>query len=99
MDSTLLTAASFLARWEEAEGETPEGFTLVHEGEWGQEHKDQYKETVYRHDETGRFFEVLENRRGSPWSDWDWDYGDPDCYEVVPEVQTVTVYVVKKVPQ
>lgn len=73
----------------------PEGFTQVLEGEWTQEHKDQFREDVYRHDATGRFFEVTTSRRGAYWSDW--DYCDATVVEVYPVTKTVTAYVQKKV--
>lgn len=92
--SVALTATTFLALWQAADCEAPDGFTQVHQSDWEQDMKDQTRETVYRHDESGRFFEVYENRRGAYWSDW--DYGEPGCQEVVPETRTVTVYVTRK---
>ena len=75
---------------EEHDGEHPD-LELVEEGDWEQEHKDQYRSDVYRHTPTGRFVAITQNRRGAYWSDW--DYGDSDISEVVPEVVTITRYV------
>ncbi|AVQ80737.1 hypothetical protein [Variovorax sp. PMC12] len=74
----------------EAQDQGHDDLTMVQEGEWEQESKDQYCSTVYRHEPTGRFVEITQNRRGAYWSDW--DYGDPDICEVVPRTKTVTVY-------
>lgn len=89
-----MTPKEFLTLLEDNDDETPEGFSLVKEGEWEQESKDQYKANVYLQIDSGRFFEVTENRRGAYWSDW--DYGDSDCTEVWPVTVTTTEYVGKK---
>lgn len=81
----------------EAQDQEHDDLEEVESGDWEQEHKDQYRTDVYRHKPTGRFVAITQNRRGCYWSDW--DYGDPDIYEVVPEVVTVTRYVpVPKAP-
>lgn len=94
MDTKQMTPAEFLKLLEENDGEAPEGFTLVEEGEWEQEHKDQYKTSVFKSDTSGQFFAVTDSRRGAYWSDW--DYGDSHCCEVWPHQVTTTQYLSKK---
>lgn len=73
----------------------PEGFTIVSEGEWEQEHKYQTKVTVYSFtdNDATQFFEVTQGRTGACYSDW--DYLDQSIMEVVPTVVTKTIYVKK----
>lgn len=74
----------------EAQDQEHDDLEEVESGDWEQEHKDQYRTDVYRHKPTGRFVAITQNRRGSYWTDW--DYGDPDIYEVAPKVVAVTKY-------
>lgn len=89
MTNQTLDLKALLKAHEAHDGEHPD-LKCVQEGDWEQEHKDQYRSDVYKHTPTGRFVEITQNRRGSYWSDW--DYGDSDISEVVPERVTVTRY-------
>lgn len=87
-----MTAKEFLALWLENDQETPEGWEEVESGDWIADYKYQNQESVYFKD--GQYFCVVQTRSGSPFSDY--NYEDPECFEVVPEVVETVTYKVKK---
>ena len=65
---------------------------VVEDGEWTQDHKYQYKESVVKHIPTGKFYLYGVSRSGSPFTDWyySYEYGDyPDLCEVTQEGRTI----------
>ena len=65
---------------------------VVEDGEWTQDHKYQYKESVVKHIPTGKFYQYGVSRAGSPFTDWgySYEYGDyPDLCEVTQEERTI----------
>ncbi|QQK87903.1 hypothetical protein pSalSNUABM01_034 [Salmonella phage pSal-SNUABM-01] len=76
----------------ELEGD--EGIILVHEGDWINEGKYEHQETVYADAEKTVFCSVIYGRSGSYFTDW--EYLDPQFYEVEPKVISKTIYVGKK---
>jgi hypothetical protein len=93
----MLTAEEFLKLWKDEDcaysGE-PEGWEVVEETDWTQDHKYQYQETTYHKD--GQYFSVTQSRSGSYHTDW--YYNDPECFEVErhEEVKVVVTYKLKK---
>lgn len=77
--------------------ECPEdvGFEFISEGDWSDDGKYQHAETIYRDNETGKYYSYYLCRSGSYFTDW--DYQIPDTmFEVVPvEVKTITYKAVK----
>jgi len=55
-----------------------EGFEIIEEGDWEQEHKDQYASHIVKLDD--QYFSVNESRSGSYHTDW--YYGDTDIVPV-----------------
>jgi len=74
------------------EDDAPEGFEIIEEGDWVQDHKYQCREIVFKFEE--KCYSLNESRSGSYHSDWYYesdDWGDEvDAYEVEP-VETKTV--------
>lgn len=66
-----------------------DGWDIVEEGDFTQDHKYQYCTNVIRHIESGRCFEVSCSRSGSYHTDWYYTY-DSDPVEVK-QVEKVTV--------
>lgn len=62
----------------------------VDKGEWVSEYKDETRTQIYRHVPSGRFFAAYDSRRGSYWSDY--EYEDTEAYEVRAVQVTVTQY-------
>lgn len=69
-------------------------WVIVEQGDWISEGKYENRAAVYKHQETGRFFEVRDSRSGSYYSDYYWN--DPEAVEVIAQQVTVTQYVVKQ---
>lgn len=69
----------------------PEGFELVDEGEWTQEHKYQSAEQIVKHTLTGRHFCLSRSRCGSYHTDW--YYSRTLITEVVKVEKTIVVTV------
>lgn len=66
-----------------------DGWDIVEEGDFTQDHKYQYCTNIIRHIESGRCFEVSCSRSGSYHTDWYYTY-DNDPFEVK-QVEKVTV--------
>jgi hypothetical protein len=84
---------SFLTRYREQDNEFYEvenGIKLVQSGDWQDEGKYSYRSDTYQHVATGRFFAISKSRSGSYFTDY--DYGDPDIFEVYPHVVTRIEY-------
>lgn len=62
----------------------------INSGEWVAEHKDERQSTVYKHVPTSRLFQVDSSRRGSYWTDY--EYEEPEVFEVRAVEVTVTQY-------
>lgn len=65
---------------------------VVEDGEWTQDHKYQYKESVVKHIPTGKFYQYEVSRSGSPFTDWYYSYEDgdyPTLCEVVQKERTI----------
>lgn len=71
----------------------PEGFTLVVEGNWSQEHKQQYAEHIVMHSPSGRHFSLEQARSGSYHSDWYYEETYVDEVQKVTETVVVTKWV------
>lgn len=63
---------------------------IIHESEWEQDHKSQYKLIVFEKDE--KFYSVTAGRSGSPFSDWYYDWEHQSTFECaeVHEVEITT---------
>jgi hypothetical protein len=66
----------------------------VQVGEWEVDHKYESQSTVYRHIPSGRYFDVIQTRSGSYYSDY--EYLDSVVYEVQPVEYKAIKYVVVK---
>lgn len=66
---------------------------LVEDGDWTQEHKYQYKESIYKDRKHNVFICINESRAGSYHSDW--YYGDPDISIVEKSERVVTKTVIE----
>jgi hypothetical protein len=64
----------------------PEVIEIIQEGDWKQEHKYQYSETIVKFED--KYYSVNQSRSGSYHSDW--YYNDPDVYEVERKEEIVT---------
>jgi hypothetical protein len=53
-----------------------EGLTLIEDGEWVSEGKYDYRESIIRDDNTGKFYNVGEGRSGSYFTDYYYDSED-----------------------
>lgn len=73
------------------EYELGEGWECVDDGEWEQNHKSQYNETIVKHTASGRHFRLARCRSGSYHSNW--YYSETDITEVHKVTKTVTVEV------
>ena len=60
---------------------------VVEEGDWTQDYKYQYSETIVKDDE-GNHFMLSNSRSGSPFTDW--EYGEPSITQVVPKVKVIS---------
>jgi len=81
----------------DGEPEYEDNCKIVRDGEWQQDGKRQTCDTVYRlkdADGDEQFFMVSACRTGSPFTDW--EYEEPDFYQVVPKIITKTIYKVIK---
>lgn len=67
----------------------PEGFNVVEEGDWTQEHKYQNAEHIVLHVASGRHFILNQGRSGSYHSDW--YYSETYLTEVKQVTETVVV--------
>lgn len=85
-----MKASEFLQIYTDHDGEPD--YEVVEEGDWINEGKYQSAEIVYKVGD--QFFCVVLSRSGSYFSDY--DYLEPDCYEVEPVVITKTEYRVKQ---
>lgn len=63
-----------------------EELVIAEQGDWQQVYKYQHKYTICEYND--RFFEVFEQRSGSPFTDW--DYLNPFIREVVRKEKVVT---------
>jgi hypothetical protein len=86
-----MNAKDILKLWEECDGEldktTP--LSLEEEGEWTQDYKYQNLTTIVKHVETDTFWAIHQSRSGSYHTDW--YYNDPDCNQVKPVEETITI--------
>lgn len=73
-----------------------DGWELVEDDEWTQDHKYQHSWRVIKHTESGRCFSLNASRSGSYHTDWyySWD----DMAEVKAETKEVTTTVTEWVP-
>lgn len=78
-------------------GEDHEDFELIEESEWTQDYKYQNMDVIVKHIPTGKFYEGGVSRSGSPFTDWEYDYGDCTLYEVKRVTETITREVWKAV--
>jgi len=82
-----MTVEEFLTAYEAAGqclDELPSEFTVVEEGAWSQEHKNQFAQhIVMAH---GKFFCISESRSGSYHTDWYYD--EPTIQEVTRHEET-----------
>ena len=69
------------------EDDLPEEFTPVDGGGWTQDCKYQHCSCVYKHEPTGRHFQIDNSRSGSYHTDW--YYSTPTVSEVTPVTKTV----------
>jgi hypothetical protein len=69
-----------------SEGDSEGDLTLVDEGDWRDEGKYSFKDYVFRHDPTGKHFQVSDSRTGSYYSDYFYESTDwpefVECHEV-----------------
>jgi hypothetical protein len=66
----------------------PETYKVIKEGDWINEHKYQYQETIISYQ--NKLYCICQSRSGSYWSDY--EYNDPEAYEVEPHEVTVIEY-------
>ena len=67
---------------------------LIEEGDWINEGKYEYQESIFSDKEKTVFCSVVIGRSGSYFTDW--EYADPHYFEVVPKEIKKTIYVAKK---
>lgn len=67
---------------------------VVVDGDWVQDYKYQYKDTIVKDDEDNHF-RLSNSRSGSPFTDW--NYGDPSISQVVPKVKVISTVVWEEV--
>jgi len=70
----------------------PGTYTVIKKGDWIDEHKHQYQETIISYE--NKLYCICQSRSGSYWSDYEYD--EPEAYEVEPYEVTVTEYRVVK---
>jgi len=58
---------------------------IIEEGDWIQDYKMQYKETIFKH--AGKYYSYTQERSGSVFSDW--QYEDPEDPVEVEKVEVV----------
>lgn len=71
------------------EEDPSEGFEIVEEGDWTQDHKCQFKDWIFKHE--GKFYSLTESRSGSPFTDWYYASEDWGSQVEVEEVEPVEV--------
>lgn len=71
------------------EDDAPEGFEIIDEGEWVQEHKYQYKEIIFKFED--KFYSLSESRGGSYHTDWYYESEDWGKEVEVTEVEPVEI--------
>jgi hypothetical protein len=77
---------------EDYDGDDADEFEIVEVGEWIDDGKYSYQDTVILYN--NKFYNVAESRSGSYFTDY--DYQDPQVYEVIPTQVTKTVYAIVK---
>lgn len=65
-------------------------FELVDDDDWSQEHKNQYRCSVYKHIESDTYFQLSESRSGSYHTDWYYDMPEITLVKRVEKVVTRT---------
>lgn len=60
---------------------------VIEEGDWINDHKYQYKTDIIKYN--NKYYEIMQNRSGSYWSDY--DYGDSEIHEVTPVKKMIEV--------
>lgn len=77
-----------LAIWDETygDGDEEQGLTIVEEGEWIDDGKYSYRNTIVKWND--KFWNISESRSGSYHTDY--YYNDPEAYEVTPRTETIT---------
>lgn len=75
------------------EEDPSEGFEIVEEDEWTQDHKHQLKDWIFKYE--GKFYQLTESRSGSPFTDWYYDSDDWGSQVEVEEVEPVEVKITK----
>lgn len=66
-----------------------DALTMELDSEWEQDHKYQCRQTVWKHIPSGEYWEVMESRSGSPFTDWDYD--EPSARRVYRKEETKVV--------
>ena len=75
-------------------GEKGENGDTGEKGDWINEGKCEYQESIFADKEKTVFCSVVIGRSGSYFTDW--EYADPQYFEVVPKEIKKTIYVAKK---
>ncbi len=65
---------------------------IIDAGDWLDDGKYSFLSTIIKYKD--KFYQINQNRTGSYWTDY--NYGDPEAYEVEPYEVTVTQYRVVK---
>ena len=66
------------------EGDAPDGYELIDEGDWSVDIKYQHREIIFGHE--GKCYRLISTRSGSPFTDYTYDSelwpDDVECNEV-----------------
>ena len=65
---------------------------IIESGDWIQDGKYQYKETIFNHD--GKIYSLSVSRSGSPFTDWYYEWEDTNEFDC-PEVEKIAEVVYK----
>lgn len=84
--NSLRDGDGYLPTWD-----LPEEFELIEEGDWVQEHKFQYSESIVKHKPTDTYWGLGSSRSGSYHTDWYYDATQIDQVERHEEVVTKTL--------
>jgi hypothetical protein len=75
------------------DGEAPEGFEIVSDGDWSVDCKYQHRDIIFSHG--GKFYRLVSTRSGSPFTDYEYDSqwwdDEVECAEVE-SAEKITTY-------
>lgn len=70
--------------------ELPEGWEVIEDGDWTDNHKSEYKSGIVKHVETGKLFRVDFYRTGDYWQGYETEFDG--AVEVEAYQKTITAY-------